>query len=260
MLRLAANISTLFTEVPFLDRVARAAQAGFAAVECQFPYDAPAEALRARLTGEGVQLVLHNLPPGDWAAGDRGLACHPLRVDEFRASVQRGIEYASALGCAQLNCLAGLLPPDTSPEAARDTLVSNLAYAADQAATAGLRLLIEPINTRDMPGYVLNHTREARALIRDVGASNLFLQYDCYHMQIMEGDLARTLETHLDLIRHIQIADPPLRSEPGTGEINFAFLFDHLDRLGYDGWIGAEYRPLGRTEDGLGWIGRSVWR
>lgn len=253
MPRLAANLSMLFTDVPFLDRFARAARAGFAAVECQFPYEHPPAELRARLEAHGLSLVLHNLPPGDWAAGERGIACHPSRVAEFEAGVQQSIEYATVLGCGQLNCLAGLVPRDVGSERARATLVRNLGYAAEQTKAAGIRLLLEPINTRDMPGYLVTRTRDARAIMHDVGSENLFLQFDCYHMQIMDGDLARALEANLDTIAHIQVADPPARTEPGTGDIDFPAIFDLLDRLDYRGWIGCEYTPVGRTEDGLGW-------
>ncbi len=260
MLRIAANISMLFTDAPFLDRVERAAAAGFAAIECQFPYAHPAGALKAALDTWGMSLVLHNLPPGDWAAGDRGIACHPHRIAEFEEGVATAIAYATTLGCPQVNCLAGI-PPGNVPESlARDTLLRNLAYAAGVARTAGIRVLVEPINTRDMPGYCVAGTREARAIIAEVGADNLFLQFDCYHMQIMEGDITRSLEANIDLIRHVQIADVPGRGEPGTGEINWVHILHTLETLGYDGWVGAEYHPQGRTEAGLGWIQRLTWR
>jgi hydroxypyruvate isomerase len=254
MLRVAANISMLFTDAPFLDRVERAARAGFEAVECQFPYEVSAGELRLRLDDHGLALVLHNLPPGDWTRGERGIACHPDRIDEFESGVQLAIEYASALGCRQLNCLAGLRPEGIATDTARATLVRNLTYAAERAEAAGIRLLLEPINTRDMPGYLVSRTADALGIIREAGTDNLFLQYDCYHMEIMEGDLVHTIEVNLDAIGHIQVADPPHRGEPGTGVIDFPSIFRLLDRLGYNRWIGAEYVPLGRTEDGLGWM------
>jgi hydroxypyruvate isomerase len=200
--------------------------------------------------------VLHNLPAGDWNAGERGIACHPDRIAEFEAGVDRAMEYATALGCTQVNCLAGVVPSTVSPEQARATFVRNLRIAAPTLAAAGVRLLIEPINTRDIPGFFLNRTAQALEIIEAVASDNLFLQYDVYHMQIMEGDLATTLERQLPRIGHIQIADAPGRHEPGTGEINYDFLLGHLDRLGYLGWVGLEYRPTGRTEDGLVWMQR----
>ena len=254
MLRFAANVSMLFPEAPFLDRFALAARAGFAAVECQFPYEAPAAEIRARLDGLGLRMVLHNLPAGDWAAGDRGLACLPGRVDEFRAGVPRAIAYAHALGVAQVNCLAGIAPAGAPDEELRRTLVENLRFAARAFAAEGLKLLVEPINTFDMPGFFLNRTPQAVALLDDVGESNVFVQYDAYHMQRMEGELAATLAKHLPRIAHVQVADNPGRHEPGTGEIRFEFLFAELERLGYDGWIGCEYRPAGRTDVGLDWL------
>ncbi len=254
MLRFAANVSMLFAEAPFLDRFARAARAGFAAVECQFPYEAPAGEIRARLDDLGLAMVLHNLPAGDWAAGDRGLACLPNRVDEFRAGVARAIAYAHALGVPQVNCLAGIAPPDADPEVLRRTLVDNLRFAARAFASEGLRLLVEPINTFDMPGFFVHRTAQAVALLDDVGEPNVFVQYDAYHMQRMEGALAATIERYLPRIAHVQVADHPGRHEPGTGEIPFDALFAELERLGYAGWIGCEYRPAGRTEDGLHWL------
>jgi hydroxypyruvate isomerase len=252
--RFAANLSMLFQEVEFPQRFARAAAAGFGAVECQFPYDHPAALLAQQLRTHGLALVLHNLPAGDWAAGERGIACHPERIAEFRAGVELGIEYARTLGCRQLNCLAGITPPDADPIRVAQTLVGNLRHAAARLAAAGLRLLVEPINTYDMPGFHLHGTKQALALIEQVGADNLRLQYDVYHMQRMEGELAGALQRLLPRIGHIQIADNPGRGEPGSGEINFPFLFDWIDRLGYDGWIGCEYRPRAATEAGLAWL------
>lgn len=254
MPRLAANLSTLFTEVPMLERFERAARAGFRGVEMQFPYEWPAAELRAQLDAQGLRMVLHNLPAGDVAAGERGIACHPDRTDEFRAGVTRGVAYALALGVPQLNCLAGIAPADVDEATLRATFVANLRYAAAELARAGLRLLIEPINRFDMPGFWLSGTAKAVSVLDEVGAGNAFVQYDVYHAQRHEGELAATLARYLPRIAHIQIADNPGRHEPGSGEIHYAFLFAHLRRLGYAGWIGAEYWPAGRTEDGLGWL------
>ena len=253
MPRLAANLSMLFGEVPFLDRFAAAAKAGFAAVELQFPYEYALDDLRVRLHASGLQLVLHNLPPGDWAKGERGIACHPDRVDEFRAGVDRAIEYATALACPQLNCLAGIAPAGVPAQTLRATLAANLRFAAEKLKSAGIRLLIEPINVHDVPGFTLNRSRQALELIDEVGSDNLYLQYDIYHMQRMEGELANTIKANLGKIAHVQLADNPGRNEPGTGEINFRFLFGWLDAIGYRGWVGCEYRPATTTEAGLGW-------
>lgn len=254
MPRFAANLSMLFTELDFLDRFEAAAKAGFEGVEYLFPYDWPADELVRRLQAHGLTQVLHNLPAGDWAAGERGIACHPDRVEEFRSGVDRAVEYAGALGCPQLNCLAGIRPEGVSEAEARRTLVENLRFAAGRLGQEGLKLLAEPINTRDIPGFFLCHTAQALEIFDEVGADNLYLQYDAYHMQIMEGDLAPTIERHLERIAHVQIADNPGRHEPGSGEINYPFLFDWLDRLGYAGWIGCEYKPAAGTEAGLGWL------
>lgn len=254
----AANLTMLFNDVPFVDRFEAAARAGFSGVEYLFPYDFEASVLAARLNQHGLTQVLHNLPAGNWAAGERGIACHPDRVAEFADGVTRAIDYARALKCPQLNCLAGIVPPNVSPTDAHATFVSNLRHAATRLGEAGIRLLIEPINTRDIPGFFLTHTKQALAIMGEVGA-NVALQYDVYHMQIMEGDLAKTIERHLPVIAHMQIADPPARQEPGTGEINYRFLLNWIDRLGYKGWIGLEYKPAGRTEDGLHWIADGGW-
>jgi hydroxypyruvate isomerase len=254
MPRFAANVSMLFTESPFLDRFALAARAGFTAVECQFPYEAPAAEIRARLDDLGLAMVLHNLPAGDWAAGERGLACLPERADEFRAGVTRAIAYAHALGVTQLNCLAGIAPAGADVRLLRRTLVDNLRHAARALAAEGLRLLIEPINTFDIPGFFVNRTAQCVALMDEVGEPNVFLQYDAYHVQRMEGTLAATLAASLARIAHVQVADHPGRHEPGTGEIAFDLLFAELERAGYDGWIGCEYKPSGRTEEGLAWL------
>lgn len=250
----AANLTMMFTEVPFLDRFAQARAAGFRGVEYLFPYEFEAAELAGRLKREGLTQVLHNLPAGDWAAGERGIACHPGREHAFRAGVETALRYANALGCRQLNCLAGIAPAGVERERAEAVLVDNLRYAAAALAAEGIRLLIEPINTRDIPGFFLNRTAQALDLIDKVGSDNLFVQYDIYHMQIMEGDLARTIEANLPRIAHVQLADNPGRHEPGTGEINYPFLFEHLDRIGYKGWVGCEYKPLGATDAGLGWL------
>ena len=255
MAKFAANLTMMFNEVDFLDRFGAAAKAGFKAVEYLFPYDYDKDQVAERLNEHGLTQVLHNLPAGDWDAGDRGNACQPDRVGEFQEGVGRAIEYATALGCKQINCLAGIPPSGVEPDVLLETFVSNLKFAAEKLNDVGVALLIEPINIRDIPGFYLIHTSQGRAIIQRVGADNLKLQYDIYHMQIMEGDLAPTIERNLDIIRHVQIADNPGRNEPGTGEINYPFLFDFLDEKGYDGWIGCEYRPLTSTEAGLDWIG-----
>ena len=254
MPRFAANLTMLFNEVPVLDRFAAARRAGFAGVEYLFPYEHEPNEIKRRLDEHGLTQVLHNLPAGNWSAGERGIASHPDRVAEFEDGVTRAIQYATALGCTQLNCLAGIAPAGVDQDRARATLVANLRGAARRLQDAGIRLLVEPINTRDIPGFFLRTTAQAREIIGEVGSANLFLQYDVYHMQIMEGDLAKTIERHLAAIAHVQVADPPARHEPGTGEVNFAFLFGLLDRLGYRGWIGCEYKPAHTTEAGLGWL------
>lgn len=253
MPRVCANISMLFNEVEFPERFEAAAQAGFKAVEIQFPYSWDKSRLAQTARHAGVEVVLINMPAGDPQKGDRGIACLPDRVAEFRESVTRAIEYAGALGCTQVNCLAGVAPEGLDGAAIRETFVANLRYAAEELARHGTTLLVEPINTRTMPGFYLNGSAQALAIIDAVGAANLKLQFDCFHVQIMEGHLAQTIAKHLPRIGHIQVADAPDRHEPGTGEIDFPPLFDLLDRLGYGGWVGAEYNPAGRTEDGLSW-------
>ena len=253
MPRIAANLTMLFNEVPFPDRFAAAAKAGFKAVEFLFPYEYSAAELRARLDGNGLKLVLHNVPAGDWGKGERGIGCHPDRVAEFRSGVDRAIEFATALGCPQVNCLAGIAPKDVAGDRLHATLVDNLCFAAPKLKAAGLKLLIEPINVYDIPGFYLNRTAQALDLITEVGSDNLYVQYDIYHMQRMEGELANTIKANLPRIAHLQLADNPGRNEPGTGEINYRFLFGWLDSIGYDGWIGCEYKPKSTTEAGLGW-------
>jgi hydroxypyruvate isomerase len=254
MPRFAANLSMLFTEVPLAQRFGAAARAGFDAVEIQFPYELPAPVIRQEMDRHGLVMVLHNLPAGDWAAGDRGIACQPARVDEFRAGVATAIDYATTLGVGQLNCLAGKLTDDVSDAAARQTLVANVRYAAAELKRAGLRLLLEPINNYDVPGFWLNNTDLALSVLDEAGADNVFLQYDVYHAQRFEGELAATIQKQLHRIGHIQVADNPGRNEPGTGEINYAFLFAHLQRLGYRGDVGCEYKPATTTEAGLAWL------
>ncbi|QNN56998.1 hydroxypyruvate isomerase [Diaphorobacter ruginosibacter] len=254
MPRFAANLSMMFNEVPFLDRFDLAAKAGFQAVEFMFPYAFSAKEIRTRLDSNGLALVLHNLPAGDWEAGERGIACQPEKAAQFREGVAKAIDYAGALGVKQLNCLAGKAPDGVSADALRATFLENLRFAADQLRGAGLDLLIEPVNTFDIPGFYLNRPVQAVALLEELDLPNAFLQYDLYHTQRMQGELASTLTKYLPLIRHVQIADNPGRNEPGTGEINYPFLFALLDRVGYTGWVGCEYKPATTTEAGLGWL------
>jgi hydroxypyruvate isomerase len=254
MPKFAANLSMLFTELPFPDRFAGAAKAGFRGVEYLFPYAMAKEDIAERLNANGLTQVLFNLPAGDWDAGERGIACHPDRISEFQDGVGKAIEYAKALGCAQVNCLAGIAPKGADVEAARRTLVSNLRFAASKLKDAGILLIAEPVNTYDIPGFFLNRSAQAIALFDEVGSDNLKLQYDIYHMQRMEGELAKTIERLLPRIAHIQLADNPGRNEPGTGEIHYPYLFSFIDRIGYAGWIGCEYKPLTTTTAGLGWL------
>lgn len=254
MTKLAANLTMLFNEVDFLDRFGHAARAGFRGVEFLFPYAYRAEDIADRLDSWRLRLVLHNLPAGDWAGGERGIACLPGREAEFQDGVGKAIDYARALGVKQLNCLAGIVPQGVAPEAARATLVANLKFAAGALGREGIDLLVEPINTFDIPGFFLHGTRQALDIIDETGADNLFLQYDIYHMQRMEGELAATIKANLARIRHIQLADNPGRFEPGTGEVNYRYLFGMLDEIGYAGWIGCEYKPQAGTAEGLGWI------
>ena len=254
MPKLAANLSLLFPQLPFAERFAAAAQAGFRYVEYQFPYPfGSAREIAARAQEAGLHVVLHNLPAGDAAKGDRGIACQPARAGEFREGVERAIEYARAAGCPRLNALAGIRPESLAREQARETLIENLRYAAGKLKAAGLTLLTEPCNPRTIPGFFLNTSAQGIDVIDAAGADNLMLQYDVFHMQIVEGDIAKTVERLLARIGHIQIADVPDRNEPGTGEINFPWLLAHIDRLGYRGWIGAEYIPKRDTVEGLKW-------
>jgi len=244
----------LFNEVDFLSRFEAAASAGFEAVEYLFPYNYAKHELAQLLLRYGLTQVLFNLPAGDWTKGERGIACLPDRVKEFREGVDKALEYAAALGCTRLNCLAGVAPQDVAADRVKATLVENLQFAAKKLKQEGIKLLVEPINTFDIPGFYLQGTKQALGVFASAGCDNLFLQYDVYHMQRMEGELAGTIEANLARIGHIQIADNPGRHEPGTGEINYSFLFDRIDLLGYDGWIGCEYKPRTATTSGLGWM------
>lgn len=254
MLKFAANLSFLFTESAFPERFSQAAQAGFRGVEYLFPYDFPAERIAAWLAENELQQILFNLPPGDWTAGERGLACLPGREAEFMASLRRAAEYAEALRCPRLHCMAGLRPEGVSESVLESIYIDNIRRAAAHFAPLGVDILIEPINSRiDMPGYWLDSIPKAARLLDAIAAPNVKLQLDLYHAQIMQGDLARTLDAHIGQIGHIQIADNPGRHEPGSGEINYPYLFDALERLAYDGWIGCEYKPRGDTLTSLGW-------
>jgi hydroxypyruvate isomerase len=257
MPRFAANLSMMYTEVPFLDRFERAARSGFDAVEFLFPYAFPAAEIKARLEANGLALALFNTSAGDWDGGERGFACHPARVEDWKRVVGQALEYATALGAPQVHCMAGKAPAGVTDAAMRETYVSNLRHAAREFGQAGLKAVIEPINAYDIPGYYLNRNDQALSVMDEVGAPNLFLQYDIYHAQRSEGELAATMEKYLPRIAHMQLADNPGRHEPGTGEINYPFLFGHIDRIGYKGFIGCEYKPKGATEAGLGWFERA---
>ncbi|TPQ42872.1 MULTISPECIES: 2-oxo-tetronate isomerase [Cupriavidus] len=254
MPRFAANLSMMYTEHDFLDRFAAAAADGFQAVEYLFPYEYPAAELRARLDASGLVQALFNAPPGDWAAGERGIAALPGREAEFRDAFGRALEYAGVIGNDRVHVMAGLIPADTDLARCRATYLENLAYAAKAAAAQGITVLIEPINTRDMPGYFLNRQDDGQAICKEVGAANLKVQFDCYHCQIVEGDVTKKLQRDFGGIGHIQIAGVPERHEPDIGELNYPYLFDAIDSLGYQGWIGCEYRPRAGTSAGLGWI------
>ena len=254
MPKFAANLTMLFNEVPFMERFDKAAAANFKAVEFLFPYAFPVADIKAKLDQNKLTLVLHNLPAGNWEAGERGIACLPDRVEEFRKGVSNAVEYATALGVTQVNCLAGKMPEGVAHNVLRTTFIGNLKYAAAELKKVNIKLLIEPINTFDIPGFFLSGTQQAIDIISEVGSDNLFLQYDIYHAQRMEGELANSIQKHLSKIAHIQLADNPGRNEPGTGEINYAYIFAMLDRIGYTGWIGCEYKPAATTEAGLGWL------
>lgn len=254
MPRFAANLTMMFNEVPFLDRFAAAAAAGFRGVEFLFPYEHDPVALREELDRNGLKQALFNLPPGDWAAGDRGIAALPGREAEFEASVETALRYADALGCPLLHVMAGIVVSADAAREAENVFVRNLKVAAAAAATRGIGLVIEPINPYDMPGYFLSGCDQARAIIDRVGADNLGLQLDLYHRQMTEGRVARAIADFADITRHVQIANPPHRRDPGDGELNFPYLFEALAAAGYDGWIGCEYLPAGATLDSLHWF------
>jgi len=254
MPKLNANLSMLFNEVDFLDRFDAAAQAGFKGVEYLFPYEFDMHAIKQKLESNNLTQVLFNLPAGDWDSGERGIACHPDRVTEFQQGVDLAIEYAKVLACSQCNILAGIVPEGVSQIDAQKTFIENLNYAAPRLEKAGIRCLIEAINTRDIPGFFLNNTKQALDIIKQVDSTNLFYQYDIYHMQIMEGDITQTIEANLASIAHVQLADNPGRNEPGTGEINYHFIFKFLDSIKYTGWIGCEYKPKTNTQAGLNWL------
>lgn len=254
MVKFAANLTMMFKEVDFLDRIDRAAACGFKAVEFLFPYDYPAAEIKARLDRHGLTLVLFNMFAGDWAGGERGFAARPGKVAEFRASVDQALGYAEALGCTRVHAMSGVTAKEPDRAACEATWIDNLRWAADRAARAGVTLLIEPLNTRDMPGYFVAHQDEALALIERVGRPNVKLQFDVYHAQIMDGDITRRIERLAGKYAHVQIASIPDRHEPDAGEIDYAHVFAAFDKAGYDGWIGCEYNPRGATEDGLGWF------
>ena len=263
MPRFAANLSMLYNDLDFLDRYAAAARDGFKAVEFLFPYAYEPSVLRARLKEHGLQQVLFNAPPGDWDAGERGIACVPGREAEFRAGIERAIDYAQALECPRIHVMAGIVPANADTAAVHATYVSNLRIAARLAAVHGIQLMLEPINGRDMPGFFLSRQDQAHALITEIGEPNIRVQMDLYHCQIVEGDLAAKIRQYLPsgLVGHIQIAGVPERHEPDVGEINYPYLFDLMDKLGFEGWVGCEYKPARgaaphATRDGLGWLQR----
>lgn len=254
MVRFDANLSQLYTEHPFLERFAAAAADGFTGVEYRGPYHESVGVIADALRTHGLTQVLFNLPAGDWESGERGIGCLPGREAEFRDGLERAIEYAGALGCGQLNCLAGLMPDGIPYETLEEVLVSNLSYAAERLARAGIKLLIEVLNRRDLPRCMLASTDQFERIHARVGSGNLFLLYDFYHVQVMQGDIVRTFARLKDRIAHVQVADNPGRHEPGSGEINYGFVFAELERFGYTGWIGCEYLPRGRTRAGLEWM------
>ncbi len=256
MPKFSANLTMLFKEVDFLDRFELAAKSGFKGVEFLFPYDWDKEELQELLTSHNLEVVLHNLPAGHWGAGERGLACLPGRVTEFRDGLGLALEYAKAMRCCRLNCLAGIPTVDVAQEDWFATLVSNVRFAAEEASKAGIKLLLEALNSQDMPGYCLSTTRQVLEVMKAVDHPNVYIQYDIYHMQIMEGNLTKTIGQNIERIAHMQLADVPGRHEPGTGEINYEFLFRAIDEMGYRGWVGCEYNPLGATESSLDWVRR----
>lgn len=254
MPKFSANLSFLYQDLSFLDRFAAAAKDGFGALEYLGPYAEPKEKVANALQANGLKQALFNVPSGDWAGGERGIACLPDRIEEFRNGISLALDYAKALACPQVNVISGLVPKGGNLETLEKVLVENLKYAAERTADAGVKLLIEPINLRDIPGFFLSNTDHAERILEKVGSDNLYIQYDFYHMQIMQGDLIPTFTRLKDRIAHVQIADNPGRNEPGTGEINYGFILSELDRLGYDGWVGCEYKPKAGTSEGLGWM------
>jgi hydroxypyruvate isomerase len=254
MPRFSANLTMLFTEVDFMDRFERSAKAGFKAVEYMFPYPFDAQKLADALKRNNLKQVLFNLPAGNWDAGERGIAVIPARKLEFEEGVAKAIRYAKALDCSLINCLVGLKPSGVSESLVRDVLASNLRFAAEALAQEGIRLLIESLNTRDIPRFYLSRSTDVLSLIREINHPNIYYQYDIYHMQVMEGDITTTISNNIKIIAHMQVADNPGRHEPGTGEINFPNLFRFIDEASYAGFIGCEYKPLTTTEEGLGWI------
>ncbi len=256
MPRFAANLTLMFNEHPFMDRFVAAADAGFEAVEFLFPYAFAPEQLAAQLQRSGLRQVLFNLPPGDWDAGERGIAALVGREREFRDSVERAMDYAEALSCPTLHVMAGLVAGGMTDARALDTYIDNLRYAADRFGERGITVVVEPLNTRDVPGYLMSRQSEGRQVVERVARVNVGLQLDLYHCQIMEGDLATHLREHNDVVRHIQIAGVPGRHEPDVGEISYNFLFALMDTLGYAGWVGCEYVPATTTVAGLGWLTR----
>jgi len=254
MPKIAANLTMLFNDMPFLDRFAAAAKAGFKSVEFLLPYDFPAEKVKEALDTNGLKVVLFNLPCGNWAGGDRGIGANPNRVEEYRAGVKTAVEYAKLLGAPRLNCLAGKMVAGVSKEEHLKTLVENLKFSADALGKIGVNQIVEHINPFDIPGFVVNRVSEVLEVIEKVGRPNVFVQYDIYHAQRTEGNLAQILREQFAKIDHIQIADNPGRNQPGTGEINYDFLFAEMDRLGYKGHVGLEYVPKPDTLGSLAWI------
>ena len=253
-LKIAANLTMMFNEHEFMDRFAAAAHCGFEGVEYLFPYEYPAEAIREQLEAHGLKQILFDFPAGDWAAGDRGIAVQPDRVSEFQDGVGLAVEYAKILGCERLTCLAGIPDDGTNPEVAEETMIRNLQFAADTAARIGAIVLVEPLNTRDVPGTFVSTSSHGARLVRAAMRDNVRLQFDVYHTQIMEGDITTKFSELLPMIGHVQIADNPGRHEPGSGEINYPFVLNHIANSGYEGWIGAEYMPDDDTESGLDWV------
>ena len=254
MPKFAANLSMMFNEVPFLERFDTAARAGFSAVEFLFPYEYSPEEVAGTAKAAGVQIVLFNMPPGNWAAGERGLTGLPGREQEFRDNVTKAVTYAKALGVPRVHAMAGIAPASADLAACKATLIANLKFAAAELAKHNLTLLLEAINTRDMPGFLVNTQKDSYAICKAVGTPNMKMQMDLYHMQVMEGDLATSLKKYASHCGHIQIAGCPERNEPDTGEVRYEYLFKLLDQIGYEGWLGCEYRPAGKTNEGLRWL------